>query len=83
MERALSETSGEMDEEGNKFHECLEGEDDALSSCYLPNEEVFHDFDNEEHENEPKSNTFKIKSTKGSVVYDHKTKQKRFMSPFD
>jgi hypothetical protein len=27
--------------------------------------------------------TFKIKDTKGKVVYDHTTKQKKYMSPFD
>lgn len=37
-----------------------------------------------DNEDDTKKNTFKIKNTtKGKVVYDQATKQKRFMSPFE
>jgi hypothetical protein len=37
--------------------------------------------ENNKHDAETK--TFKIKNTQGKVVYDHATKQRRFMSPFE
>lgn len=44
--------------------------------------EHYDQFEDSNMEN-PSDNVFKIKNTKGSVVYDKKTKQKRYMSPFD
>jgi hypothetical protein len=67
----LSETSGEQDEEGDRFHEC----DSDIDNEPLPKQEsdLFQDCP-EGHEecadSSKNNNTFKLKNTKGAVVYD-------------
>ena len=58
-----------IDEDGEKFLDCLSDDDEALS----PKADVAQDG----------RQLFKIKETKGRVMFDHTTKQRRFMSPFE
>ena len=70
----MSQGSEFIDEDGEKFLECKSSID----------EQAIHEETTVEKTQEgTNKNLFKIKNTKGKVVYDQQTKQRRFMSPFD
>lgn len=70
-----------IDEDGEKFLDCLSDEEDAKP-------DLTQSIDEEQVATaaveDPKAKKlFKLKDTKSKVIYDHTTKQKRFMSPFE
>ncbi len=71
-----------IDEDGEKFLDCISDEEDV----YQPKADSasIHEDPTVDNDNDPKAKKlFKLKDTKSKVVYDHNTKQKRFMSPFE
>ncbi len=66
-----------VDEEGDTFIEC------NTEQNIHEEEEEFHDASESLDETEHNPNHFKLKSTKGCVMYDKRTKTKRYVSPFE
>lgn len=81
-----------IDEEGDTFVDCKNEEVQYQSKptdhqFEDEKDDSFHSVTDIMDESSPKEDInkklFKLKDTKGKVIYDHTTKQRRFMSPFE
>jgi len=68
-----------IDEDGEKFLDCNSEGEEIMNAPEEQTENLKEIMPNEDSNKK----LFKMKDTKGKVMYDQATKQKRFMSPFE